>query len=139
MREQRQKLIQQQKENDRKKAASLAQATKAKEDSKHPLVESKSVKNIVNKYIGEHSANKVQEATKSAAQKAAEQITDFNGRKNIVQHPANKAPAKPSMFYSIARGLSHMYHSLVSLGLSQRKPVMFNDLPKIGTKVAAKI
>mgnify|MGYP000073406871 CR=1 FL=1 len=35
----------------------MAQAAKAKEDAKKPLVESKAVKSIVNKYIGEHAAN----------------------------------------------------------------------------------
>lgn len=97
MREQRQKLLAQQKENDRKKAESLVQASKTKEDSKKPLIESKSVKNIVTKYLGEHAVNSAKESTKSAAEKAQEEIMNYNGRKNIVPHPANKPPPKPTM------------------------------------------
>ena len=98
MREQRQKMLEQQREKDRKKAESLVQATKAKEEAKKPLIESKCVKNIVTKYLGEHAVNNVKEHTKTAAEKAEEEILNYNGRKNIVQHPANKAPLRPTLF-----------------------------------------
>ena len=98
MREQRQKMLEQQREKDRKKAESLVQATKAKEEAKKPLIESKSVKNIVTKYLGEHAVNNVKEHTKTAAEKAEEEVLNYNGRKNIVQHPANKAPLRPTLF-----------------------------------------
>ena len=98
MRQQRQLLLEKQRENDRKKAESLVQASKAKEDAKKPLIESKSVKNIVTKYLGEHATQNVKETTKSAAERAEEEVMNFNGRKHIVVHPANKAPPKPTLF-----------------------------------------
>ena len=62
----------------------MAQAAKAKEDAKKPLVESKSVKNIVNKYIGEHVSDSAKQVSKTAAEKAEEEIMNFNGRKHLV-------------------------------------------------------
>jgi hypothetical protein len=103
------------------------------------LVESKAVKNIVTKYLGEHAVTAAKESTKTAAEKAEEEVLNFNGRKHIVIHPANRAPEKPSYFRSFARALSNGYHSLMSLGLSKRTPVSLHDLPKLKTKIAAKI
>ena len=56
------------------------------------------MKNIVTKYLGEHATQNVKETTKSAAERAEEEVMNFNGRKHIVVHPANKAPPKPTLF-----------------------------------------
>jgi hypothetical protein len=56
------------------------------------------VKNIVTKYLGEHATNNVKESTKSAAERAEEESMNYNGRKHIVVHPANRATVKPTLF-----------------------------------------